>query len=133
MLAGLAEQVRDASAAYAKVRVQFGRPIGSFQAVKHRCADMALRAEAAWAQTEVAALRFAAPGAAAAFDVAAAKVVAVDAAIRNARDNIQNHGGIGFTAEHPAHLFLKRAHVLEQQLGATRAHLRTVLTAPIGW
>jgi alkylation response protein AidB-like acyl-CoA dehydrogenase len=133
MLCGIAEQVRDDSAAYARERVQFNRPIGAFQAVKHRCADMALRAEAAWAQTAVAALRFAAAGTNAAFDVAASKIVATDAAVRNSRDNIQNHGGIGFTAEHDAHLFLKRAHVLEHVLGSSRRHLRTTLECEVGW
>jgi alkylation response protein AidB-like acyl-CoA dehydrogenase len=133
MLVGIAEEVRDDAAAYAAVRVQFGRPIGAFQAVKHRSADMAVRAEAGWAQTIVAALRLDQAGSGAGFDVSAAKVLASDGAIRNARDNIQNHGGIGFTAEHDAHLFLKRAHILDHLLGPGRDHARTTLSAEIGW
>jgi alkylation response protein AidB-like acyl-CoA dehydrogenase len=132
-LVGLAEQTRDDAADYAKTRVQFGKPIGAFQAVKHRCADMAVRAEAAWAQTAIAALRVVQAGEAAEFDAVAAKAVAGDAAIRNARDNIQNHGGIGYTAEHDAHLFLKRAHVVDQQLGSLRHHAATLLDVEPGW
>lgn len=127
MLAGVAEALRDMGAQYAKDREQFGKPIGAFQAVKHRAADTAIRAEAAWSQTAVAALRLASGGPGHAFQASAAKVVAADAAIRNARDVIQNLGAIGFTAEHDAHLFLKRAHVLDHMLGDTRAHLAVVL------
>jgi alkylation response protein AidB-like acyl-CoA dehydrogenase len=128
MQTGIAEATRDRSASYARERVQFGRPIGAFQAVKHRCADMALRAEAAWAQTAVAALRLSQPGPLPWVDVAAAKIVATDSAISNARDNIQNHGGIGYTAEHDAHLFLKRAHILGRMIGAPRSYFDVMLT-----
>jgi alkylation response protein AidB-like acyl-CoA dehydrogenase len=131
-LCGIAEQTRDDSVAHASTRVQYGTRIGAFQAVKHRCADMAVRAEAAWAQTALAALRVRAAGAAAGFDASAAKVVAIDAAVRNARDNIQNHGGMGYTAEHDAHLFLKRAHIVERALGDTRWHLGRALAAERG-
>jgi alkylation response protein AidB-like acyl-CoA dehydrogenase len=127
MLSGIAEAERDIGAAYAKERVQFGRPIGSFQAVKHRAADTAVRAEAAWCQTAVAALRVAGCAEDAAFHASCAKLVAGDAAIRNGRDTIQNLGGIGFTAEHDAHLYLKRAHVLEHVLGDRYRQLATVL------
>jgi alkylation response protein AidB-like acyl-CoA dehydrogenase len=133
MLVGIAEAARDESAAYALERVQFGKQIGSFQAVKHRCADTALRAEAAWAQTAVASLRFAQVRAEALFDVAAAKIVASDAAVVNSRDNIQNHGGIGYTAEHDAHLFVKRAHVLERMLGLPRTYFGIMLDSEPGW
>ncbi|HEX3842154.1 MAG TPA: acyl-CoA dehydrogenase family protein [Acidimicrobiales bacterium] len=133
MEVGIAEQTRDDAAAFASTRVQFGKPIGAFQAVKHRCADMAVRAEAGWAQTAVAALRVDIAGAAAGFDVSAAKVVATDAAIRNTRDNIQNHGGVGYTAEYDPHLFLKRAHVLEHMFGSPHWHLAVVLEGDPGW
>jgi alkylation response protein AidB-like acyl-CoA dehydrogenase len=133
-LTGLAEGARDDSAAYAKERVQFGKPIAVFQAVKHRCADCALRAEAAWAQTVVAALRLGqVPVADAELDVAAAKVVAGDSAIRNARDNIQNHGGTGYTAENLAHLYLKRAHTLAAVLGDARSFTACLLDRGATW
>jgi alkylation response protein AidB-like acyl-CoA dehydrogenase len=133
MLTGIAEQARDDSTDYAKYRVQYGKPIGTFQAVKHRCADMALRAERAWAQTAVAALQIRAGGATAAFEGLAAKVVAADAAISNARDNIQNHGGIGFTSEHSAHRYLKRAHVLEYAFGTGREHAPQLIELQSKW
>lgn len=133
-LAGLAEGARDDSAAYAKERVQFGKPIAVFQAVKHRCADNALRAEAAWAQTIVAALRLAqVPVADAALDVDVAKIIAADAAVLNARDNIQNHGGMGYTAENLAHLYLKRAHVLVNVFGDTRSFTDRLLESTPSW
>lgn len=133
-LTGLAEGARDDSAAYAKERVQFGKPIAVFQAVKHRCADNALRAEAAWAQTVVAALRLGQVRVAdAELDVAAAKVVAGDSAIRNARDNIQNHGGMGYTAENLAHLYLKRAHLLASVFGDARSFTGCLLDHGASW
>jgi alkylation response protein AidB-like acyl-CoA dehydrogenase len=126
-LTGVAEAARDLGAAYARDRIQFGKPIGTFQAVKHRAADTAVRAEMAWSQVAVAALHRAAADPHAAFHASAAKVVAADAAVRNGRDTIQNHGGIGFTDEHDAHLFLKRGHVLDHVLGDPRHHLDIVL------
>jgi len=125
---GLAERTLEASVEYAKVRQQFGRPIGSFQAVKHRCADMAVRAEVARSLTTYAAvaLRDGEPDAARHADEA--KALAVDAALANAHDNVQNHGGMGFTWESDAHLYLKRAWVLEHQFG-TRVELLEALAA----
>jgi alkylation response protein AidB-like acyl-CoA dehydrogenase len=120
---GVAEAVRDMSAAYARQRVQFGSPIGAFQAVKHRCADMAVRAEAAWCQTAFAATTYGIDGFDPQFEAAAAKYNASVAAIGNTRDNIQNHGAIGYTSEHPAHLFLGRAHVADRLFGDLRAEL----------
>jgi hypothetical protein len=130
MLVGIAEQTRDMSVEYAKTRVQYGKPIGAFQAVKHRCADMAIRAQGAWDLTAVAALRLDTADDRAAPTAAAAKTVAVSAAITNAADNIQNHGAIGFTAEHEAHRYLKRARLLEPLCGAPTA-LTAELTAPV--
>jgi alkylation response protein AidB-like acyl-CoA dehydrogenase len=132
-LVGIAEQTRDDSVTYAKNRVQFGRPIGSFQAVKHRCADMAYRAEMAWSQVIVAGLRARDAVKVAGFDVSAARVIAVAAALDNARDNIQNHGGIGYTAEASPHLFLKRAHLFEQLFGDERSHLETLVEGDPSW
>ena len=106
----------DTSAAHARVREQFGRPIGQFQAVKHRCADMLVAVEsarsAAW---DAARGPLATPEGALAAAVAA--VVAPDAFMRCAKDCIQVLGGIGFTWEHDAHLYLKRAVALRQLLG----------------
>jgi hypothetical protein len=120
---GVAERTLEDSVAYAKVRQQFGRPIGSFQAVKHRSADMAVRAEVARSLTTFAAVALAEGEETAPRHVAAAKVLATDAALANAADNLQNHGGMGFTWEADAHLYLKRAWLLEHALGTRAAHL----------
>jgi len=127
---GLAEATRNMAVEYAKARQQFGKPIGSFQAIKHLCADMAIRAEAAACQVIFAALVLAEGRAGADFHSVAAKLVAVEAALQNASQNIQVHGAIGFTAEADAHLFIKRAHVLEQLWGDTRQQRRMMLAAP---
>ena len=126
---GLAEATRDMAVEYAKARQQFGKPIGSFQAIKHLCADMAIRAEAATCQVIFAALVQAEGHSGADFHSTAAKLVAVQAALDNAAQNIQVHGAIGFTAEADAHLFIKRAHVLEQLWGNTRQQRRLMLAA----
>ena len=130
LLVGLAEAARDDSVKFAKVREQFGQPIGAFQAVKHRCADMATRAAAAWAQTLFAALAEAESTQDVVFQVAAAKIVATDTAIRNAQANIQNHGAIGFTAEVEAHHYLKRSHLLDQLGGDQRRQRALLMTQP---
>ena len=115
---------------YAKLREQFGRPIGAFQATKHRCADMAVRAEAAWCQTVLAALAAARGQTDAGFHAAAASIVAARAAIDNAEQNVQLHGGIGYTMECDAHLYLKRAHLLERTLCGVRAGQKRLLAEP---
>ena len=130
MLAGTCEATRDQSAAYAGVRSQFGVPIGSFQAVKHRCADQAVRAEAATQLVTLAALAVRDGRPDAGLLWAAARTVTAEYARLNAGDNIQNHGGIGYTGEHDAHLYLKRAQVLADLL-IPREDLRAaVLAAP---
>jgi len=126
-LCGIAEATRDQAAEHARTRQQFGQPIGAFQAVKHRCADMATRAEAAWAQTCFAAAALDGGRDDGGTSAAAAKVVALLAARQNAADNIQVHGGMGFTAEHDAHLFVKRTHVWETALGGRQAQLARLL------
>lgn len=126
-LLGITEAVRDMSATYAQDREQFGRPIGSFQAVKHRCADMAIGAYATLAQVLLAARYLDINHPEAAFHAASACVVAIEVARRSTADNIQNHGAIGFTMEHDAHLFLRRAFVLEHLLGPPRDNYRAVL------
>jgi alkylation response protein AidB-like acyl-CoA dehydrogenase len=119
-LSGNCEATRDMAVAYAKLREQFGQPIGSFQAIKHRCADMAVRAEAAWWLTVLAALALREGHSDVAFQTASAHIVCSDHAIKNAAANVQIHGGIGFTSECPAHHFLKRAHVLDFMVGGIR-------------
>lgn len=122
-LVGIAEAARDMAAAYAGLREAFGQAIGAFQAIKHRCADAAVRAEAAWCQTLAAAigLRDASPEAA--LDTAAARWLAAEAAQANAENNVQVHGGIGFSAEALPHRFVKRALVMAG-LGAVGRALR---------
>jgi alkylation response protein AidB-like acyl-CoA dehydrogenase len=120
LLVGIAEGARDLSVAYAKVREQFGKPIGSFQAIKHACVDMALRCEAARAQAAFASLALLHRPATAAFEVMAAKLLAAEAAIENGTRAITVHGGMGFTAECDAHHFLKRAHVASHIGGNAR-------------
>ncbi len=109
---GCAEAARDMAADYAKLREQFGRPIGAYQAIKHICADGVVRAAVARSQIFYAACALDADSADAAYHVAAAKRLADSAALANARDNIQVHGGIGMTDEASPHLVLKRAHLL---------------------
>jgi alkylation response protein AidB-like acyl-CoA dehydrogenase len=128
---GGAQRCLDMSVEYAKTRIQFGRPIGSFQAIKHKCADMLLEVESAksaayyagWAASEdsdelpvVASL---------------AKSYCSEAYFHAAAENIQIHGGIGFTWEHPAHLYFKRAKSSELLLGDPAYH-RELLAQRIG-
>src|SRR5271170_2519249 len=104
---GVAAETTEQAAEYAKVRQQFGRPIATFQAVKHHCANMLVAAELATAATwdagraEIGGDQFS-------YAAAIAAVLAVPAAVGNANLNIQVHGGIGFTWEHDAHLYLRR-------------------------
>lgn len=126
---GLAEATRDMAVDYAKVREQFGKPIGSFQAIKHICADMAIRAEAALCQATMASLMLSNGDSDTNFQSTACKLVTIDAALKNAAQNIQVHGAIGFTADADAHLYLKRAHVMDQLWGDTRAQRERMLVA----
>ena len=131
MSVGIAEAARDMGVAYAKERVQFGRPIGTNQAIKHACADMAVRAEAARSLLLFAALAVRDGRTDAPFQVASAKRVATQAAIENSRANVQIHGGMGFTWECDAHLYLSRAHLLDELFGDVRVQQRAILaTAP---
>jgi ferredoxin len=130
MQVGIAEAVRDMSVAYCGERTQFDRPIGAFQAVKHRCADMAVRAYAAHAQLTFAAHMAGDRAPAAALHAAAAVTLANEAAMRNCADNIQNHGAIGFTREHTASRYTRRAQVLAQCVEPTKAAARLVHAPP---
>lgn len=122
-LVGIAEAARDMAVDYAATRIQFGQPIGSFQAVKHACADMAMRAEAAAAQTFYATLLFEARAEDPAADVASARLIAGKAALDNAKANIQVHGAMGFTQECDAHLYLKRAQLFSALNGSRARQL----------
>jgi alkylation response protein AidB-like acyl-CoA dehydrogenase len=128
---GGAQMCLDMAVEYAKVRVQFGRPIGSFQAIKHKCADMLLEVESAKSAAYYA-------GWAAAEDndelpvvASLAKAYCSDAYFHAAAENIQIHGGIGFTWEHDAHLYFKRAKSSELLLGDPTYH-RELLAQRIG-
>ncbi|HEX6931479.1 MAG TPA: acyl-CoA dehydrogenase [Streptosporangiaceae bacterium] len=112
---GIAGWAVQTAAGYAKIRHQFGRPIGQFQAVKHRCARMLTVAEQAAAAVWDAART--PPGPEREFAAAVAAVVAVDAAVDAANDCIQTLGGIGYTWEHDAHLYYRRALSLRALLG----------------
>ena len=120
---GGAQACLDAAVDYARVRVQFDRPIGSFQAIKHKCADVLISVEAARA-----AVLYAASTPYVADDDELAMATAVAAAYcgpaytRAAKENIQIHGGIGFTWEHDAHLYLKRAKTSELLFGTPPLH-----------
>ena len=126
---GVAERTLEQSVEYAKVRQQFGKPIGSFQAVKHRCADMAVRSEVARSVVTWAAVAVRDDEGDVERAVHVAKALAGPAALANATDNIQNHGGMGYTWEADAHLYLKRAWLLEHALGNRVTHL-DALAAP---
>lgn len=115
-LLGVATGARDLAVAYARTREQFGRPIGSFQAIKHHCANMTIAAEMLSAQLDMAAIALRDGRDDAAFQVAALARLAPRIALDNARTGIQIHGGIGFSAEADAQLYLKQAHVLRQLL-----------------
>jgi alkylation response protein AidB-like acyl-CoA dehydrogenase len=108
---GTATRACELAVQHARTREQFGQPIGGFQAVKHLCADMLVRAEVARAAVYAAAVT-ADPA-----DIAAARLLADEAAVRGARDCLQVHGGMGFTWESEVHLHLKRTWVRTQRGG----------------
>jgi len=127
LLAGSAAATCAMAVEYAKARRQFDRPIGSFQAVKHLCADMLVRAELARAAVDAAAVTLDDPDVGDAERAAAtAAFVAADAATRNAKSCLQVHGGMGFTWEVPVHLHLMRARVLTSSLGPSDEIARIV-------
>jgi alkylation response protein AidB-like acyl-CoA dehydrogenase len=118
---GIAGWCSQTATDYARTRQQFGRPIGSFQAIKHLCAQMLCRAELAAAAAWDAACAADQADGELALAAAAAAAVALDAAVENAKDCIQVLGGIGFTWEHDAHLYLRRALALRSLLGGSAA------------
>jgi alkylation response protein AidB-like acyl-CoA dehydrogenase len=127
--AGAARACLEASAAYARERVQFGRPIGAFQAVKHKCADMLVKVELAQAAATEAARAAAGAPDAPPLPVAAAVAHAVcsENFMFVAMENIQVHGGIGFTWEHPAHLYFRRAKSSQLMFGGPGVYFEHLL------
>jgi alkylation response protein AidB-like acyl-CoA dehydrogenase len=127
MEVGIAAACVDQAVAYAKERKQFGRVIGSFQAVKHICADMLIRAELARAAVHAAGVMLDDPSTGnAERAVAGARLLAAETAIANGKANIQVHGGMGYTWEVDAHLFLKRAVVLSTRFGRSAEWAETI-------
>lgn len=127
LLVGMAAAATEMAVEYAKAREQFGRPIGSFQAVKHLCADMLVRAETARAAVHAAAVTVDQPEVGdAARAAAGAALLATEAAVSNAKTCIQVHGGMGFTWEVPVHLYLMRARLVAQSIGPSSDLAATV-------
>lgn len=128
---GGAQFVLDMSVQYAKDRVQFGRPIGSFQAIKHKCADMLLEVESAKSAAYYAAWCASEDNDELPAMASLAKSYCSEAYFHATAENIQIHGGIGFTWEHPAHLYFKRAKSSELLFGDPTYH-RELLATRIG-
>ena len=131
MQVGVAESALALIVEYAKVRETFGRKIGTYQAVRHACADMALRGEAARCQLWSAAAAFKERRSDAQAHLDAAKHLANRAAVTNADVDIQLHGGIGVTEEHHAHLLLKHSLLLARLFGSERTLLARLLHAEL--
>jgi alkylation response protein AidB-like acyl-CoA dehydrogenase len=127
MLSGVCAGTRDLASEYAKMRMQFGQPIGAFQAIKHKCADMAVRADAVAALVDYASICVATDRADAVFQATSAKLLSGRYALTNAKETIQVHGAIGWTVEADAHHFLKRAHLYDQIGGGSRRQQQLLL------
>jgi alkylation response protein AidB-like acyl-CoA dehydrogenase len=125
-MVGGAQRVLDLSVAYAKERVQFGRPIGSFQAIKHKCAEMMLQVESAKSAAYYAAWAVDEDVPEAPLAVSMAKAYCSDAYRQTSGEGIQVHGGIGFTWEHDMHLYFKRAKYAEFTFGDATYHRELV-------
>jgi alkylation response protein AidB-like acyl-CoA dehydrogenase len=123
---GAAQRCLDMAVDYAKNRIQFGRPIGSFQAIKHRCADMLVQVEGARSATSRAAEVADTKELPTAASVA--KMVCSEAFLQVALDNMRIHGGIGFTWEHDAHLFVRRAKATQLIFGHPDYHAQRLAT-----
>jgi alkylation response protein AidB-like acyl-CoA dehydrogenase len=125
---GGAQRALDMAVSYAKIRHQFGRPIGSFQAIKHRCADLLLEVESLRSAVGYAAAAVAEDSQEVPVVAALVKALASDTYFHVAAENIQIHGGIGFTWEHDAHLYFKRAKACELFLGDASYHRERLAT-----
>lgn len=126
-LLGAAQAMLDMSVDYAKQRSQFGRPIGSYQAIKHKLADVYIACELARPLVFGAALSLGSGSPDTKRDVSAAKAAASDAALLSARGALQTHGAIGYTAEHDLSHWLLRAQALHSAWGSPTSHKRRVL------
>ena len=124
--AGLAARAVEMTVDYAKQRVQFGRPIGSFQALKHRMADMLVLAEMSRSASWAASYAVAHHTPEAAHLASVARAYCTDALDRIAAETVQLHGGIAITWEHEAQLVFKRAHALSQLFGSAAEHRRAI-------
>jgi len=129
MLLGLMSRMLEVTLEYVQTRATFGRPIGSFQALQHRLADLLLKTESSRSAVYRAAWCLATDDHDAPLACATAKAYAGDAARLVCGETIQMHGGIGFTWELDVHLYFKRAKTLEQHYGSTTAQLETALAA----
>jgi alkylation response protein AidB-like acyl-CoA dehydrogenase len=125
---GGAQRALDMTVEYLKVRHQFGRPIGSFQALKHRCADLLLEVESLRSAVQYAAAAVAENSTEIPVVASLVKAYASDVYFHVAAENIQMHGGIGFTWEHDAHLYFKRAKSSELFLGDASYHREHLAT-----
>jgi alkylation response protein AidB-like acyl-CoA dehydrogenase len=125
---GLAQRCLDITVSYVKERHQFGRPVGSFQALKHRLADVWVAVTQARAASRYAADCLASGSEDAAVAVALAKSCCSETAVHAAQECVQLHGGIGFTWEHPAHMYLKRAKATSLAYGTPAAHRSRLAT-----
>jgi alkylation response protein AidB-like acyl-CoA dehydrogenase len=121
-LAGVAARCLDMTAEYARERVQFGRPIGSFQAIKQKLADLLIHVESAHSAATAAVDAAAVDSPDLWWTASLAKAYCSEAAMHAGEETIQIHGGIGFTWEHDAHLYFKRARTGEELLGTAREH-----------
>jgi alkylation response protein AidB-like acyl-CoA dehydrogenase len=124
---GGARRLLEMSVEYAKVREQFGRPIGSFQAIKHKCADMLVEVESSTSAAYAAGAALDENSSESALLASLAKAYCSEAYCHVAAENIQIHGGIGFTWEHPAHLYFRRAKSSEMLLGTPTHHRERML------
>ncbi len=126
---GAASRALELTVEYAKIRVQFGRPIGSFQALQHRLAEAYVRLEAARSASYAAAEALVAGDRDASERAAVAKVYCTETLQSVAAEMVQIHGGIAITWEHDAHLYLRRAHATAQLFGAPSTHLDRLTAA----
>jgi len=124
---GAARRCLDMSVAYVKVREQFGQPVGSFQAIRHRCSEMLLEAENAHAAVYYSAWALAAGAEDAGQAASICKAYVSDAARKVCGDSVQVHGGIGFTWEYDLHLYMKRAKALEPLFGDAEFHRELIV------
>lgn len=132
MLVGLSRRMLDMAVEYAGMRTQFGRPIGAFQAVQHRCADALMRIEFARPLVYQAAWSMANDAPDAGVHVSMAKAYASEAALNAAKASLQVHGAIGYSTEYDLHLYMKRAWALAANYGTAREHRRILADHLLG-